>query len=89
MILFVFALLFVCVISVENVVHNSWGHEVGGIGTVAKSGEVRPVQEVLAFRPFEDLNTISDSTYAVLGHPKFPKYNVRIKKSNFCDGTVR
>lgn len=40
------------------------------------------------FNPFEDLNALSSSEYTTLGHPLFPNYGVRIKKSDFCDGTV-
>ncbi|KAI3611512.1 hypothetical protein WG66_002067 [Moniliophthora roreri] len=36
-----------------------------------------------------DLDTLSDDNYTVLKHPEFPSYNVRIKKSRFCDGTVQ
>ena len=41
------------------------------------------------FRPMEDMNLLSVSEFTTLGHPFFPKYNVRIKKSDFCDGTVK
>ena len=41
------------------------------------------------FAPFEDLGLLSASEYTTLGHPAFPNYNVRIKKSDFCDGTVQ
>ncbi|TCD62229.1 hypothetical protein EIP91_007208 [Steccherinum ochraceum] len=40
------------------------------------------------FSPFEDLKLLSTSTFTTLGHPAFPNYNVRIKKSDFCDGGV-
>ncbi|KIP08636.1 hypothetical protein PHLGIDRAFT_126931 [Phlebiopsis gigantea 11061_1 CR5-6] len=40
------------------------------------------------FRPMEDLSLLSTSGFTTLGHPLFPNYNVRIKKSEFCDGTV-
>ncbi|TCD59953.1 hypothetical protein EIP91_011017, partial [Steccherinum ochraceum] len=41
------------------------------------------------FSPFEDLKLLSTSEFTTLGHPAFPKYSVRIKKStDFCDGTV-
>ncbi|KAI0069950.1 serine carboxypeptidase [Panus rudis PR-1116 ss-1] len=40
------------------------------------------------FAPLEDLNLISTDEFTVLGHPTFPKYSVRVKKSDFCDGTV-
>lgn len=41
------------------------------------------------FSPTEDLGLLSTSDFTTLGHPAFPKYNVRIKKSDFCDGSVR
>ncbi|THH26698.1 hypothetical protein EUX98_g7491 [Antrodiella citrinella] len=41
------------------------------------------------FTPQEHLNLLSSSEFTSLGHPAFPNYNVRIKKStDFCDGTV-
>ena len=41
------------------------------------------------FRPMEDMELLSTSAFTTLSHPFFPKYNVRIKKSDFCDGTVK
>lgn len=41
------------------------------------------------FSPMGDLGVLSTSEFASLAHPLFPDYNVRIKRSNFCDGTVR
>ena len=41
------------------------------------------------FAPIEDLGLISTSGFTTLGHPAFPNYQVRIKKSDFCDGTVK
>ncbi|KAJ3521507.1 hypothetical protein NM688_g9008 [Phlebia brevispora] len=41
------------------------------------------------FSPLEDLGLLSTTEYTTLEHPVFPKYAVRIKKSDFCDGTVR
>ena len=40
------------------------------------------------FSPMEDLNLLSTAEFTTLNHPFFPNYNVRIKKSDFCDGTV-
>lgn len=41
------------------------------------------------FTPLESLKVISSETvYTALGHPAFPEYSVRIKKSNFCDDSV-
>ncbi len=40
--------------------------------------------------PLQDLHVLSSEQFATLGHPAFPKYNVRIKKStDFCDGGVK
>lgn len=36
-----------------------------------------------------DLNVLFESHFTDLSHPAFPKHNVRIKKSSFCDGTVK
>lgn len=41
------------------------------------------------FSPLEDLSVLTATEYTTLAHPAFPKYEVRIKKSDFCDGTVR
>ncbi|KDQ49579.1 hypothetical protein JAAARDRAFT_200740 [Jaapia argillacea MUCL 33604] len=40
------------------------------------------------FTPVGSLNTLSTDSFTTLGHPAFPKYSVRVKKSDFCDGTV-
>ncbi|PFH46824.1 hypothetical protein AMATHDRAFT_68987 [Amanita thiersii Skay4041] len=40
------------------------------------------------FTPLEDLSMLSDDAYTHMTHPAFPRYGVRMKKSNFCDGTV-
>lgn len=40
------------------------------------------------FTPLGDLSAVLTTTYTVLEHPLFPHHSVRIKKSNFCDGTV-
>ena len=41
------------------------------------------------FTPVEELSVLSAEEFTTLAHPAFPKYNVRIKKSNWCDGSVR
>ncbi|KAJ7207322.1 Alpha/Beta hydrolase protein [Mycena rebaudengoi] len=41
------------------------------------------------FIPAGTLDILSETSFTALAHPKFPKYGVRIKKSNFCDETVR
>ena len=40
-------------------------------------------------QPLEDLSLLSAVDYTHLSHGAFPNYNVRIKKSDFCDGSVR
>ncbi|KAF8870097.1 Alpha/Beta hydrolase protein [Infundibulicybe gibba] len=34
------------------------------------------------------LGSLSESTFSTLKHPAFPHHSVRIKKTDFCDGTV-
>lgn len=42
------------------------------------------------FTPFEQFGALSEVQFTTLGHPVFPHYSVRIKKSSdFCDGTVK
>ncbi|KAF8188264.1 serine carboxypeptidase [Mycena galopus ATCC 62051] len=41
------------------------------------------------FSPMEDMNALSETAFSVMSHPVFPNYNVRIKKSSFCDDTVK
>lgn len=41
------------------------------------------------FTPLESLEFVSESSFTTLEHPGFPKHRVRIKKSKFCDGTVK
>ncbi|KAF9036904.1 serine carboxypeptidase [Hymenopellis radicata] len=40
------------------------------------------------FTPFESLSSLSHAEFATLQHPLYPRHSVRIKKSDFCDGTV-
>ncbi|KAL6307995.1 serine carboxypeptidase [Sparassis latifolia] len=40
------------------------------------------------FSPVGDLGVLSTSRWTTLNHPAFPNYDVRIKKSDFCDGSV-
>ncbi|KAJ7122654.1 serine carboxypeptidase [Mycena crocata] len=44
--------------------------------------------DVNAFTPTGTLDILSETSFTSLGHPSFPQYGVRIKKSNFCDETV-
>ncbi|KII86255.1 hypothetical protein PLICRDRAFT_43837 [Plicaturopsis crispa FD-325 SS-3] len=41
------------------------------------------------FTPVGDLGALSETAFTTLGHPAFPNYGVRIKKSTFCDETVK
>ena len=41
------------------------------------------------FNPIETLSTLSETEFTTLGHPVFPRYSVRIKKTSFCDETVK
>ena len=36
----------------------------------------------------DDLKLLSNNVFTVLSNPAFPKHSVRIKRSDFCDGTV-
>ncbi|KAF8991371.1 Alpha/Beta hydrolase protein [Cyathus striatus] len=40
------------------------------------------------FTPVESLTLLSEDAFTTLSHPLFPNYNVRVKKSRFCDTTV-
>lgn len=42
-----------------------------------------------SFSPFGTLDTLSAEAYTVIGHPAFPNHSVRIKKSSFCDSSVK
>ncbi|KAJ7825180.1 serine carboxypeptidase [Mycena olivaceomarginata] len=58
------------------------------------SGQISGIPQVSAydeglFTPMEDMSALSETTFSVLSHPVFPNYNVRIKKSSFCDNTVK
>ena len=41
------------------------------------------------FTPFGELDALSSSEYTQLEHPAFARHSVRIKRSDFCDGTVK
>ena len=45
-------------------------------------------QQAFSFGPLTNLSALSSSEYTTLKHTAFPKYGVRVKKSQFCDGTV-
>ncbi|KAH0831837.1 serine carboxypeptidase [Lanmaoa asiatica] len=40
------------------------------------------------FTPVEHLSALSVDSFTTFGHPYFPNHSIRIKKSDFCDGTV-
>lgn len=46
------------------------------------------IQARLGVQPLH-LSTIAADTYTHLAHPNFPGHRVRVKKSNFCDPTVK
>lgn len=35
------------------------------------------------------LSSLASSDFTTLWHPELPRYGVRIKKSHFCDGSVK
>lgn len=39
--------------------------------------------------PFLSLSALPESEWAILSHPLHPKYSVRVKKTKFCDDTVK
>jgi hypothetical protein len=36
-----------------------------------------------------NMSSIASNEFTALSHPRFPNHRVRIKKSNFCDPTVK
>jgi len=41
------------------------------------------------FTPMEDLSSLSQTDFTVISHPFFPNVGARIKKTRFCDQTVK
>jgi hypothetical protein len=41
------------------------------------------------FTPVGDLSLLNESGYTTFGHPLYPHYGVRMKRTRFCDETVR
>jgi len=41
------------------------------------------------FTPVEHLSALSVDSFTTFGHPYFPNHSARIKKTNFCDPTVK
>ena len=69
------------------------------LASIAVAASASNVQQPFAFKgisyddglftPFEDLHALSTTEFTTLSHPLFPNYGVRIKESDFCDGTVK
>ncbi|KAK7461334.1 hypothetical protein VKT23_008512 [Stygiomarasmius scandens] len=73
-----------------------------GLFSVASSTTQRPFQTNNAwhgtpwsddgpnslFTPLESLSVLKTDSFTTMQHPFFPRYSVRIKKSDFCDPTV-
>ena len=74
---------FVLILLAIALITNAWTQQPLSFGTKFDSYDAE------LFAPLEDLSLLSTTEFTTLGHPAFPKYDVRIKKSNFCDGTVR
>ena len=62
--------------------------EVKGKIDVGRPLEFDPFDASL-FTPVETLSVLSTEQFTTLAHPAFPKHSVRIKKSDWCDGSVR
>ncbi|GJE94862.1 hypothetical protein PsYK624_110380 [Phanerochaete sordida] len=56
---------------------------------VALGGSNSQAHTAGRFNPAEDLGLLGTAGFTTLEHPAFPKHSVRIKKSDFCDTTVR
>lgn len=41
------------------------------------------------FSPLEDLSVLSETEFTHLSHPEFPHHSIRIKKTPFCDDSVK
>jgi len=41
------------------------------------------------FTPMEDLSTLSETDFTAISHPFFPNVGARIKKTRFCNETVK
>ncbi|KAF8879930.1 Alpha/Beta hydrolase protein [Infundibulicybe gibba] len=57
----------------------------GGLWLATVAGKT---QSQLPLANNAHLGSLSQSTFSTLKHPAFPHHSVRIKKTNFCDGTV-
>ena len=54
------------------------------VGTLSSGG----IQSTFNFSKLH-LTSVSEDGFTTLAHPRFPSHQVRIKKSLFCDPTVR
>ncbi|KAJ8457603.1 hypothetical protein ONZ45_g18247 [Pleurotus djamor] len=59
----------------------------GSFVQVGRTYDPRPF-DAKSFSPLETLDALVETDFTVFGHPAFPRYNVRAKKTKFCDGTV-
>lgn len=59
-----------------------------GIERPGQTGVTKPDQQRNPLTPLGDFSSLSESEFSHMKHPLYPRYNVRIKKSAFCDGTV-
>jgi hypothetical protein len=39
--------------------------------------------------PIDDFSSLTEAEFSHMRHPLFPRHSVRIKKSSFCDDTVK
>ena len=74
-------LLLACV-ALGAVSTNTWYQDSYGAAS-SLSGNNAPKSTI------DHLSSIGDSEYTALTHLRFPNHRVRIKKSNFCDPTVK
>lgn len=59
-------------------------------GTDSASAQVKTASyDDGLFSPIGSLSSISETGFTTLGHPFFPRHSVRLKKTKFCDGTVK
>ncbi|TBU28169.1 serine carboxypeptidase [Dichomitus squalens] len=64
-------------------------------GAQGVGGQLRFEQQAFSryddglFTPFGEPSALSSTAFTELGHPAFPRHSVRVKKSDFCDGTVQ
>ncbi|KAJ8515299.1 hypothetical protein ONZ45_g7277 [Pleurotus djamor] len=59
----------------------------GSFGQVGKVYDPRPF-DAPSFSPLKTLDALVETDFTVFGHPAFPRYSVRAKRTQFCDSTV-